>query len=120
RGRGEARRPGSEDRAAPARRAGPPEPNLCRVLIRLPAPSPATRHRARLEVNASGAAHLRDSAPRHRFAAPQVLGRGVAQPGSAPAWGAGGRWFKSSRPDHFVSPAGLAYAAAARLAAILP
>src|SRR5256885_3986071 len=25
--------------------------------------------------------------------------RGVAQPGSAPAWGAGGRWFKSSRPD---------------------
>jgi hypothetical protein len=26
--------------------------------------------------------------------------RGVAQPGSAPAWGAGGRWFKSSRPDH--------------------
>src|SRR5438309_6108478 len=27
--------------------------------------------------------------------------RGVAQPGSAPAWGAGGRWFKSSRPDHF-------------------
>ena len=27
-------------------------------------------------------------------------GRGVAQPGSAPASGAGGRWFKSSRPDH--------------------
>ena len=26
--------------------------------------------------------------------------RGVAQPGSAPAWGAGGRWFKSTRPDH--------------------
>ena len=25
--------------------------------------------------------------------------RGVAQPGSAPAWGAGGRRFKSSRPD---------------------
>src|SRR5664279_6069216 len=25
--------------------------------------------------------------------------RGVAQPGSAPALGAGGRWFKSSRPD---------------------
>ncbi len=30
-------------------------------------------------------------------------GRGVAQPGSALAWGARGRWFKSSRPDHFVS-----------------
>src|SRR5258705_13509050 len=29
--------------------------------------------------------------------------RGVAQPGSAPAWGAGGRRFKSSRPDHFPS-----------------
>ena len=26
--------------------------------------------------------------------------RGVAQTGSAPAWGAGGRRFKSSRPDH--------------------
>src|SRR2546427_10968612 len=26
--------------------------------------------------------------------------RGVAQPGSAPALGAGGRRFKSSRPDH--------------------
>jgi hypothetical protein len=25
--------------------------------------------------------------------------RGVAQPGSAPASGAGSRWFKSSRPD---------------------
>ena len=25
--------------------------------------------------------------------------RGVAQPGSAPAWGAGGRMFESSRPD---------------------
>src|SRR5689334_21255515 len=31
---------------------------------------------------------------------PLVVGRGVAQLGSAPAWGAGGRWFKSSRPDH--------------------
>ena len=28
--------------------------------------------------------------------------RGVAQPGSAPASGAGGRWFKSSRPDQFL------------------
>ncbi len=25
--------------------------------------------------------------------------RGVAQPGSVPEWGSGGRWFKSSRPD---------------------
>jgi hypothetical protein len=29
------------------------------------------------------------------------LGRGVAQSGSAPEWGSGGRWFKSSRPDQF-------------------
>src|SRR5207245_8172054 len=27
--------------------------------------------------------------------------RGVAQPGSALAWGASGRWFKSSRPDQW-------------------
>ena len=26
--------------------------------------------------------------------------RGVAQPGSAPDWGSGGRRFKSCRPDH--------------------
>ena len=31
-----------------------------------------------------------------------VQSRGVAQPGSAPALGAGGRWFESSRPDHFT------------------
>ena len=34
----------------------------------------------------------------------QIYKRGVAQPGSAPPWGGGGRRFKSSRPDqHFVS-----------------
>jgi hypothetical protein len=27
----------------------------------------------------------------------------VAQPGSALAWGASGRWFESSRPDHHHS-----------------
>ena len=30
--------------------------------------------------------------------------RGVAQPGSAPEWGSGGRRFKSSHPDHFLPP----------------
>ena len=30
--------------------------------------------------------------------------RGVAQPGSAPPWGGGGRRFKSSRPDQSISP----------------
>ena len=29
--------------------------------------------------------------------------RGVAQPGSAPPWGGGGRRFKSSRPDQYSS-----------------
>ena len=33
--------------------------------------------------------------------------RGVAQPGSAPALGAGGRWFESSRPDHSLASQGL-------------
>ena len=32
---------------------------------------------------------------------PYAAGRGVAQPGSAPGSGPGGRRFKSSRPDHF-------------------
>ena len=27
--------------------------------------------------------------------------RGVAQPGSVSALGAGGRWFESNHPDHF-------------------
>ena len=31
----------------------------------------------------------------------QCKSRGVAQPGSASALGAEGRWFKSSHPDHF-------------------
>ena len=33
--------------------------------------------------------------------------RGVAQSGSAPVWGTGGRGFKSRRPDHFHSRNGL-------------
>src|SRR6478672_3392319 len=32
--------------------------------------------------------------------------RGVAQPGSAPQWGCGGRRFKSSRPDRLQRPPG--------------
>ena len=31
------------------------------------------------------------------------ISRGVAQPGSAPQWGCGGRRFKSSRPDQYLS-----------------
>ena len=31
-----------------------------------------------------------------------LMKRGVAQPGSAPHWGCGGRRFKSCRPDHFL------------------
>src|SRR5438046_1611862 len=53
-------------------------------------------------------------------------GRGVAQLGSAPAWGAGGRWFKSSRPDHPLPRRALrmlgvvAYRTAAAAASVLP
>ena len=36
---------------------------------------------------------------------PQNWYRNVAQPGSASAWGAGGRRFKSSRSDHSLLPA---------------
>ncbi len=37
--------------------------------------------------------------------ASRVTGRrGVAQPGSAPEWGSGGRWFESSRPDQISKP----------------
>ena len=32
----------------------------------------------------------------------EYIGRGVAQAGSAPQWGCGGRRFESSRPDHFL------------------
>ena len=38
-----------------------------------------------------------------RRVARSVAGRGVAQPGSAPALGAGGRWFESSRPDQLFT-----------------
>ena len=30
------------------------------------------------------------------------INRGVAQPGSAPEWGSGGRRFKSGHPDYFT------------------
>jgi hypothetical protein len=35
----------------------------------------------------------------HTFFIPLLSLRDVAQPGSALAWGARGRWFESSRPD---------------------
>jgi hypothetical protein len=54
--------------------------NICAVII-------APVHRARLHVAKQVSADF--------FA----RSRGVAQPGSAPALGAGGRWFESSRPD---------------------
>lgn len=30
------------------------------------------------------------------------FGRGVAQFGSVLEWGSSGRWFESSRPDHYL------------------
>src|SRR3990170_2511036 len=55
------------------------------------------------------------SAPARRWGARVVhsrSGRGVAQPGSAPEWGSGGRRFESFRPDqspeHEMAPLGVA------------
>ncbi len=46
--------------------------------------------------------------PTGTVAAIVTTGRGVAQPGSAPQWGCGGRRFESSRPDHFlIEPRGV-------------
>src|SRR5688500_2361609 len=70
--------------------------------------APAPR-RAQRVVRGEGPAltGTRSSPPRHVHRAGPVArvilrageGRGVAQPGSAPALGAGGRRFKSGRPD---------------------
>ena len=45
-----------------------------------------------------GVSSLTGRHPRIRM---PLLSRGVAQPGSAPQWGCGGRRFESSHPDHF-------------------
>ncbi len=56
-----------------------------------------------LRVRRSGLTHRgagRYTAVPRSVAVSPSRSRGVAQPGSAPAWGAGGRRFKSCRPDH--------------------
>ena len=58
-----------------------------------PIPAPKTRYAANHPPEYTAL-----NTPTHRAKLPTR--RGVAQSGSAPAWGAGGRWFKSSRPDH--------------------
>src|SRR5262245_29859926 len=45
-----------------------------------------------------------DSRLRHHSPNGQASSRGVAQPGRAPRSGRGGRWFKSTRPDHARRP----------------
>ncbi len=47
-------------------------------------------------------AWLRGSIGRSGLESVRQKSRGVAQPGSAPALGAGGRRFKSSRPDQLT------------------
>ncbi len=59
----------------------------------------ARRHPAGARGNSRAPALVVTAADRYNA----KFGRGVAQPGSAPAWGAGGRKFESSRPDHFPS-----------------
>ena len=50
-------------------------------------------------------ADLLDRTSKDELAGPRLIhlnfGRGVAQPGSALDWGSRGRWFESSRPDHY-------------------
>ena len=48
----------------------------------------------------SHALHLRQTRQSLKLGVRNIHYRGVAQPGSAPALGAGSRRFKSSRPDH--------------------
>ena len=46
--------------------------------------------------------------PPTKWMGAEHVDRGVAQFGSAPYWGCGGRWFESSRPDHGAgNPKGL-------------
>jgi hypothetical protein len=62
-------------------------------------PDSGARRPSRWTAGARYGARYDDGAVRHLSGV--RTGRGVAQPGSAPALGAGGRWFESSRPDHF-------------------
>lgn len=65
-----------------------------RAAIALPLPSPPSRLFATL-------AHFHVDSTGHRGYTPFLACRDVAQPGSAPEWGSGGRRFKSSHPDQF-------------------
>ena len=53
----------------------------------------------RIPLGASGAPLANLGFSRYTAYAILASNRGVAQLGSAPAWGAGGRWFESSLPD---------------------
>ncbi len=50
-----------------------------------------------------GDSHLPIDVPQGEPYSSRPTGRAVAQFGSAPQWGCGGRRFESSRPDHFFS-----------------
>ena len=62
---------------------------------------PGTRLRKMLSLAEQPRAATIPRSPRGPPAPDNSPSRSVAQPGSAPAWGAGGRRFKSSRSDHF-------------------
>src|SRR5579871_4327633 len=51
---------------------------------------------------------IRDKIQRQKCCCVLIIIRDVAQPGSAFAWGARGRWFESSRPDKKIKPAFIA------------
>ena len=60
------------------------------------APKPRARRR---QAGAEQEEPTRTSSVRLRRPAQTRMKRDVAQPGSAPDWGSGGRWFESSHPD---------------------
>src|SRR5713226_1150458 len=73
-------------------------------------------------VFARKAKHANERAARIRSKIKGLQSRGVAQPGSAPALGAGGRWFESSRPDQQIARNGRSSLgiAAFRVSGMLP
>ena len=86
--------------------------------LELPAPDPQTLAALRDDPSPAGGDPADAAArfPLNRMRVRRTIRevRGVAQPGSALAWGARGRWFKSSRPDHYSPTPGRGGAAALR------
>ena len=97
--------PGALPASTAIARQSPPAANSPTGLLDFPLLRSQGRGRGARRTAAGITAHPSTAGPRPMNAA-IIRGscRGVAQPGSAPAWGAGGRRFNSSRPDQFSQP----------------